>query len=151
MFFPNTAPRVKAVRYHDLHHVLTGYATTNVGEAEIGAWEVATGCKNFWAAWVLNLMAMSMGLVIAPGKTAEAFYRGRHCKNLYGQPFDDALLDSQVGEQREQLDLDEDPSPEPTTSDRIALMLAYACGVALSLGHIAVLGLLAWLAWRLIF
>ncbi|MCW8140677.1 MAG: hypothetical protein KIT58_17390 [Planctomycetota bacterium] len=32
--FPNTAARVRAVRFHDLHHVLTGYATTWTGEAE---------------------------------------------------------------------------------------------------------------------
>ena len=35
--FPNTAGRVRAVRYHDLHHVVTGYATDWTGEAEIGA------------------------------------------------------------------------------------------------------------------
>ena len=31
--FPNTAGRVRAVRYHDLHHVVTGYATDWTGEA----------------------------------------------------------------------------------------------------------------------
>lgn len=92
-----------------------------------------------------------MGLLIAPGKTAEAFYRGRHSRNLYGHPFDDALLDSRVGEQRERLELDEGPAPEPTTADRLALALAYACGAALSLGQLAVLGGIVWLVWRLIF
>lgn len=27
LFFPNTASRVRAVRFHDLHHVVTGYDT----------------------------------------------------------------------------------------------------------------------------
>jgi len=44
LVFPNTAGRVRAVRLHDLHHVVTGYETTWTGEAEIGAWEIATGC-----------------------------------------------------------------------------------------------------------
>ena len=36
--FPNTPARVRAVKYHDLHHVVTGYPTDVVGEAEIGFW-----------------------------------------------------------------------------------------------------------------
>ena len=48
--FPNTPARRRAVRFHDLHHFLTGYQTDWVGEAEIAAWEVATGCKDMWAA-----------------------------------------------------------------------------------------------------
>lgn len=34
--FPNTAGRKRAIPLHDLHHVLTGYGTDWVGEAEIG-------------------------------------------------------------------------------------------------------------------
>ena len=60
--FPNTAERVRALRLHDLHHVLTGYDTDLAGEAEIGAWEIASGCRDFWAAWVLNGLAALAGL-----------------------------------------------------------------------------------------
>jgi hypothetical protein len=63
LYFPNTAARVAAVRFHDLHHVLTKYETTWTGEAEIGAWEVASGCAHHYAAWMLNLQAMAVGLV----------------------------------------------------------------------------------------
>ena len=42
--FPNTQARLRAVKLHDLHHVLTEYDTSWSGEAEIGAWEIATGC-----------------------------------------------------------------------------------------------------------
>ena len=35
--FPNTESRKHAVPLHDLHHVLTGYQTDWLGEAEIGA------------------------------------------------------------------------------------------------------------------
>ena len=52
-WIPNGAARQRAVRFHDLHHVLTGYPTTWTGEGEIGAWEVATGCGTNLAAWVL--------------------------------------------------------------------------------------------------
>ena len=61
--FPNTRARVRAIRAHDVHHVVTGYATTWTGEAEIGAWEIASGCADQWAAWMLNLMALPIGLV----------------------------------------------------------------------------------------
>jgi len=45
--FPNIPARREAVRYHDVHHVLTGYAMDWAGEAEIGAWEVASGCGRY--------------------------------------------------------------------------------------------------------
>ena len=38
---PNSPGRVRAVRFHDLHHVLTGYDTSTIGEFEISAWEIA--------------------------------------------------------------------------------------------------------------
>jgi hypothetical protein len=41
VWFPNTTGRRAALLPHDLHHVATGYGTTLVGEAEIGAWELA--------------------------------------------------------------------------------------------------------------
>src|SRR5688572_33141544 len=66
MPFPNTKGRVRAVGYHDLHHVLTGYTTGTIGEFEIAAWEIAAGCKGFVAAWALNLGGMAGGLFSAP-------------------------------------------------------------------------------------
>jgi len=40
---PNIPNRVQAVKFHDIHHVLTEYETGMRGEAEIGAWEIASG------------------------------------------------------------------------------------------------------------
>ena len=51
MPFPNTPSRKRAVRYHDLHHALTGYATDLTGEFEISAWEIGSGCADHVAAW----------------------------------------------------------------------------------------------------
>ena len=69
MPFPNTPARVRAVRFHDLHHVLTGYDTNTIGEFEISAWEIAAGCKGYVAAWQLNLGGMFAGLLVAPRRT----------------------------------------------------------------------------------
>jgi hypothetical protein len=81
--FPNTAGRQAALLPHDLHHVATGYDTTLVGEAEIGAWELASGCGDYYAAWILNLGAVAIGLFLAPRRVVRAFQRGWRCTNLY--------------------------------------------------------------------
>lgn len=104
--FPNTQQRVRSVRIHDVHHVLTGYATSWRGEAEIGAWELASGCRDHLAAWVLNLGAALVGLAIAPRAVLRAFRRGRATRNLYDREWNDALLDPSVGELRQELGLD---------------------------------------------
>jgi hypothetical protein len=83
ILFPNTTGRRAALLQHDLHHVATGYDTTLVGEAEIGAWELASGCRHYYAAWILNLGAVVTGLFLAPRQVVRAFQLGRHCTNLY--------------------------------------------------------------------
>jgi hypothetical protein len=104
--FPNTAGRVRAVQLHDLHHVLTGYPTTWAGEGEIGAWELASGCRNFWAAWWLNFSAALIGMFVAPRRVVRAFRRGRRQGNLYGEELSDALLDETVGALHARLGID---------------------------------------------
>lgn len=148
--FPNSAARVEAVRRHDLHHIATGFDTTWTGEAEIGAWEIASGCGRFAAAWVLNLQALAIGMWLAPSVVLRAFAWGRRCDNLYHHPFDEeSLLEETVGELRSRLGLEE-PCPTPEAGDRLRL-----AGWALvsALWSLATLGLLAapWLglAWLL--
>ncbi len=104
--FPNTRQRVRSVRIHDVHHVLTGYATSWRGEGEIGAWELASGCRDHWAAWGLNVSATLIGLLIAPRRMLRAFRRGRTSRNLYELEWDDGILDRTVGKLRRQLGLD---------------------------------------------
>ena len=106
LVFPNTKQRVRSVRIHDVHHVLTGYPTSWRGEGEIAAWELASGCRDHWAAWVLNFWAALIGLVIAPGSVWRAFRRGRATRNLYEREWDDGILDRSVGELRRELGLD---------------------------------------------
>ena len=105
--FPNTAGRRRAVRYHDLHHVLTGYRTDIRGEAEISAWELGSGCFDMKAAWFLNLGGFWLGALIAPRLTWRAYTRGLRSRNLYALAFDDALLGRTVGEVRREVGLDD--------------------------------------------
>ena len=119
LWFPNSEARVRAVRYHDLHHVATGYDTDWTGEGEIAAWEIASSCRGFVAAWWLNLSAMAIGLAIAPARIFRAFVRGRHTRTLYPESFDDALLATSVGALRKRLDL-ASAEPAATAADRVA-------------------------------
>jgi hypothetical protein len=136
--FPNSAARVRALRYHDLHHVLTSYPTTTKGETEIGAWELASGCGAMPAAWVLNMLAMAIGVVIDRKALLTAFVRGRHSGNLYEGEDLEALLARPLGEQRARLRLDREP-PQATARDRAAFVAYAAGGVALQLVVVAML------------
>jgi hypothetical protein len=130
--FPNTPSRVRAVRYHDVHHVATGYPTTWTGEAEIGAWEVASGCADHTAAWVLNLYAMTLGLWFAPRAVFRAFVRGRSSRNCYREPWSDALLDENLGDLRDRLGLRK-TAFEVRAADRVAFAGWCCVGLALQL------------------
>lgn len=124
--FPNTAGRVQAVRYHDLHHILTGYDTDTLGEFEISAWEIGAGCGDFVAAWQLNLGGLFAGLVSAPRRAFRAFVRGRRGRSLYGEDYD-ALLDTTVAELRARSGAD-GPPPRPSATDYVLFGLAAATG-----------------------
>jgi hypothetical protein len=143
--FPNSPARVRAVKFHDLHHVVTGYRTDPIGEAEIGAWEVGSGCAGFVAAWVLNTYAMAIGLFAGrPRALWEAFLRGRHTRNLYRIRFDDALLEARLGDVRARLGLDA-PTARASLGDRLAFAAWSAAALTLAA---ATIGLpIAGLAW----
>ncbi len=129
--FPNTRGRVRAVRFHDLHHVATGYDTSWTGEGEIGAWELASGCAQHAWAWFLNFAAFGYGLWLAPRRVFRAFVRGRHTTNLYRceAEFRDALLDETVAALRARLGLDR-PVPQTRLSDALAFA-GWVLGAAL--------------------
>ena len=127
---PNTKGRRKAVRLHDLHHILTEYPTTWRGEAEISAWEVAGGgLQRYYAGWVLDLMNIAQGLFINPRGMYRAFLRGRQSDNLYLVEFSDELLSHRVGEFRRRLRLDARPAP-PSWRDRVAFIFWAFAGSA---------------------
>lgn len=119
--FPNTESRKRAVPIHDLHHVATGYATTFTGEAEIGAWEIAGGCNDYWAAWVLNACSFGYGLVLAPRRVYRAFMRGRKSGTLYHTGWNDSLLDASVADLKARLAIDR-ADARTTWRDRFAFV-----------------------------
>lgn len=130
MPFRNTSARRNAVRYHDLHHILTGYDTDFVGELEIAGWEIGAGCKSFVAAWLLNLGGMAAGCVRAPRRVFAAFVRGRRQRTLYGETFE-PLLDLSVGEARRRFG--GDGVARATVADVALFLLAVVAGLAVGL------------------
>jgi len=138
MPFPNTPSRKRAVRFHDLHHALTGYATDVRGEFEISAWEIGSGCADHVAAWYLNLSGMVGGLFAAPRRTFAAFVRGRHSRNLYRAAYDDALLRRRVADVRHELGLDASPPPA-RAADVGWFALAALAGLAIGLVMLALM------------
>lgn len=75
---PNTKARKRAVKIHDLNHLVTGYLTDRKGELQISAWELASGgCQSYAAAWTLDLVGLFAGFFICPRLTVQAFLGGR--------------------------------------------------------------------------
>ncbi len=138
MPFPNTPSRKRAVRFHDLHHALTGYATDVRGEFEISAWEIGSGCADHIAAWQLNLSGMVGGLFVIPRRTWRAFVRGRQSRNLYRESYDDALLSRRVADVRRELGLDAPLGPA-RAADAAWFALALLGGLAIGLVFLALL------------
>jgi hypothetical protein len=139
IFFPNIPSRASAVGYHDLHHILTEYGTTLGGEAEVAAWEVATGELPNLAGWFLDLGGFAYGLLLYPRKLYRAFLRGRRSQSLYPLPFTEELLSRKVGEVREALNLNQD-TVAVSLADRLAFLKWALLSVAVSLS----VGTLIW-------
>lgn len=130
--FPNSDGRRRAVKLHDLHHVLTSYRADWTGEAEIGAWEIGAGCRKHYAAWALNLLALQYGFWIAPGRVLRALARGRRSAPLYdAAELDEAMLTESVHAVRARLHIPEDDAVRVGAGDVIALAGWYALGTAI--------------------
>jgi hypothetical protein len=105
----NTKGRQEAIHCHDLHHVLTGYDTTLTGEAEIGAWEIASGIPGkYYYGICLDGMGALFGLLHHPRRVIAAFRRGLRSRNFYREFVEDPaiyenLLKLTVGEARVKL------------------------------------------------
>lgn len=81
---PNIELRHKYLKYHDLHHLLTGFSVGRIGEGEVSSWELGTG--SFFVNPVLgimNLIALSTGLALEPRRMWQAYKLGISSKNLY--------------------------------------------------------------------
>jgi hypothetical protein len=83
---PNIETRRRFLKYHDLHHLVTGYSVGRIGEGEVSAWELGTGSAFVSPTLgIMNLIALSTGLVLEPRRMWRAFLRGCASRNLYPQ------------------------------------------------------------------
>jgi hypothetical protein len=81
---PNPPARRRAVFFHDVNHIVTGYNTVfSEGEVEIAGFEIGAGCGPFLIAWAINAPMLAIGLVINPRRTWTAFQRGRRSGSIY--------------------------------------------------------------------
>jgi hypothetical protein len=143
--YPNTKGRRKILRAHDLHHLLAGYSTDLVGEAEMAAWELGSGLEDRSG---VRLAIRVFGFVVPryPSRLLRAFVRGRGCTNLLGTTLDDAMLDRSVADVRAELGLDR-AIAKATAADRRAFRVWAAKAVAIVWGPLVPMGLLAWWWW----
>jgi hypothetical protein len=140
VYFPNTARRVEAAKLHDLHHIAMEYETDWTGEAEIAAWEIASGCGRHGWAWLLNLGAFTVGMALFPRRLYRAFMRGRRCANLYREGFPDSeLATKSVSWLRERCGIGCHDS-KPSATDK----MAFVCWCFVAIAYHAV-----WLAFGL--
>ena len=153
---PNLPARRAALQRHDLHHVVTGYASDWRGEAEISGWELGSGAGWYPYAWLIALWGVFTGLIQHPGPTVKAFLRGRHSTNLYRyEASTEAILEQPVSTLRESLSVlsaGADPWQDRSVAARAADVLALAgwSTASMLLGLISILpaGVLLILAWR---
>jgi hypothetical protein len=99
----NTKSHARALRYHDLHHVVTGYGTDLTGEGEISAYEVRGGV---WSSGVyvstIIVSVAAFGFVMSPRRVWRAFAASRGTRDLWDLDHAyESLLDMSVGELRE--------------------------------------------------
>jgi hypothetical protein len=131
---PNPPARRRAVYFHDVNHVLTGYDTTfSRGEMAIAGFEVGAGCGGYLIAWFINLSLFAVALVVAPRTVFRAFVRGRRSSNLYrwtdGR---DALAAMSVPALRSRLRID-NGHPDANGRDRLAFVAWSAAAVVVFL------------------
>lgn len=136
---PNPPARRRAVLFHDVNHVVTGYNTTfSDGEVVIAGFEVGAGCGPFWIVWYINLSMLALGLALRPRDVFAGFVRGRRSSSIYRCRTDPTrLAGMSVGRVRALLELDREP-PNVTIADRLAFAAWAIVAVAVLLGPLAV-------------
>src|SRR5262245_5628232 len=98
-YIPNSDARRKAVPIHDVHHILNGYPTTFKGECEASAWEIASGCRKYPAAFLINTSGVMLGIPLYFRSVLRAWARGRRTKSLYpGHPPLEKALDMKIAD-----------------------------------------------------
>ena len=142
---PNPPARRRAVFFHDVNHVLTGYNTVfSDGEVVIAGFEVGAGCGRVWIAWYINLWMMAFGSVICPRATFHAFARGRRSGSIYRGPDAPSVLRRlSVAEARDRVRV-APLAADATPADRVAFAVWAALAWLTIAGSAAVVGGIVW-------
>ncbi|TNE85586.1 MAG: hypothetical protein EP330_25020 [Deltaproteobacteria bacterium] len=128
--------RARVLPVHDLHHLLTGYGTDEIGEGEVSAWALGAGNRHHLFGLIYDCGGFLVGLPQAPGRLFQAFVRGRRGRTLYDRPAQHWLAMS-VEELAEHCHTDvHEPA---TTGDRVA----FALTIPLTLGLATLLPLVS--------
>ena len=140
-YFPNFNARRKAVLKHDIHHLITGYTTTFADECEISAWEIGSGCKKYWTAFLIDTSALMIGTPFHFWGVLKAFSRGRKTKNLYHNILsNDEAMDMEISKIQKLFNLDKHPKNcKPSFMDVMMLALFSIFGLAYSILSILIL------------
>lgn len=101
--FPNFQHRMNAILRHDLHHLILNLDTSSLGEGLIAAWELGSGCGQYWISWCMEPQALWWGILMAPQKTFSLFMLGRYSKNFFHEELPNDFLNQTVGNLRKQL------------------------------------------------
>ena len=104
---PNTPRHRRAIMWHDLHHVLTGYGTDLQGEAEVSAWECRGGLRPLGVYTGSIVLGLALaGLLVAPRRTLAAWRAGPRQGSLFQEPcsYEEALA-GEIGALRRRLGL----------------------------------------------
>ena len=103
--WPIWLPNPGFLPWHDLHHVITGFQTGLIGEAEISAYELRGGCGSVMI-FILCVGAIMIGMFVAPRRIWRSWRESRGATNLYHTTMAyETLLDMSVGDLREKLGL----------------------------------------------
>jgi hypothetical protein len=142
---PNFKWRRRALPIHDLHHVITGYEFSPLGEFEMSAWEFAAGRYPHVLSTLFCLPLVSMGAVVIPRRTFAAFVRGRKSSTLYSVQDIDAQLEMTVSDvRRERV-----PAENVRANGRdVAAFVLLVTASALLIASPVLLASAIWLLWR---
>ena len=150
LIVPNPPARKRALRRHDLNHVLTSYdAIGTAGEIDIAGFEIGAhgGCRDYWVAWGINLFFFAIGVLSRPRRLFRSFVSSRGAFNAYSLAnVEGAFLDRRLREIRSELRIP-DHAPNPSTGDRFFFFLWGALSLLLVFTSVTILAMLARSIW----
>ena len=99
-------PNPGLLHLHDLHHVVTGYDNSLVGEGEISAFELRGGCGKPLVGF-LCVSSIAIALLLSPRRIWRAWRRARGTRSLYSGKFNyEELLTMDVAALRQLVGLE---------------------------------------------